>query len=648
MKKFVAGMTATALFVSMAIEAEAAIKKVGASAKIKSGKLVSKKTGKALKGHVRYKSKVYYNGKPYTGVKDSTYYKKGSAASGTYKSKVYRKGKAYTGVIRDVYYKKGTKASGTYDGKVYVNGALHTGMQDDVLYLDGEKFSGLNDGVYYDEGQPLTGEQQGLYYYDGKLFSGVVDQSLYIEGKKPAGYKLHEAILYNNGDIETEAVHFNERWYVGGKIATGSIVTADGEQLYVKDGVEVSDDDEEVPDDAPSSPPEEPRGYELISGKLYYNGTLAPGTQLHHDVLYQNGTRATGITSYNNRYYDGGVLANGLIRAGNKQLYVVQGEPFSGIKDYVEYEQGQPVSDYYYTNGTLYDKGQPNVGVVLYKGKWFNGPGLANGLTLINGAETMLQQGVKVSGLIDNIYYQDGLRFTGVAHKILYTNGVRETGRKWYGGQFFIDGLQVEGIFIDNGLYYVNGALANGRYDVPELGIRYLVNGVLANGLVHGIYYKDGQRMRGFAIIGGKLYNDGVPNIGVKRFDGLWYYNQYPASGVIFTTAGEEYAVEKGLGITGYYQFAYYVNGKLEQGYVLRGGELYYNGRPHNSIVEYEGVWYARTKPAHGIHTIQNDTYCFDNGQKYTGMYQERYFVDGRLAQGEHDGKNYVDGIEQL
>lgn len=106
MKKVVAGVTATVLFGAMAGEAEAAMKKVSSSAKIKSGKLVSKKTGMALKGHVRYKSKVYYNGKPFNGVKDSTYYKKGTRASGTYKGTVYRKGQAYTGVIREVYYKK--------------------------------------------------------------------------------------------------------------------------------------------------------------------------------------------------------------------------------------------------------------------------------------------------------------------------------------------------------------------------------------------------------------------------------------------------------------------------------------------------------------------------------------------------------------
>lgn len=546
--------------------------------------------------------------------------------------------------------KKGAKASGTYKGKEYRSGVLYTGVKNNVRYANGEKFSGLDNGIYYDEGQPLTGEQGGLYYVDGTLFSGVTDQSYYLDGAKPVGYVVHEGILYCDGDIETATVRVLNVWYAGGKIANGSIVTADGEQLYVKNGIEVVEDEDVPsmePDDEPTSPPDESRGYELMMGKLYYNGQLAAGTQLYNKVLYKNGTRATGIDFYANRYYDGGVLANGLIRVGHQQLYVVQGKLFSGVKDYVEYEQGQPVSDYYYASGMLYYKGQPNVGVVRYKEKWFNGPVLANGLTMIHGVETMLQQGVKVSGLWNDVYYSDGFRFTGVAHKILYTNGVRETGRKWYGGQFFVDGQQVEGIFIENGLYYVNGALANGRYDVPALGIRYLVDGQLANGLVHGIYYKDGQRLRGFSVINGKLYHDGMPNVGVKRFDGLWYANQYVANGVIFTATGEEYAVEHGRGITGYYQFAYYVNGKLEEGYVLRGGELYSNGRPHNNLVEYEGVWYARTKPAHGIHTIQNVTYCFDNGQKYTGMYQERYFVDGRLAQGEYGGKTYVDGIEQ-
>ncbi|MGN5454473.1 MAG: hypothetical protein ACI4XN_00655, partial [Candidatus Kurthia intestinigallinarum] len=389
------------------------------------------------------------------------------------------------------------------------------------------------------------------------------------------------------------------------------------------------------------------RGYELISGKLYYNGVIATGTQLYNENLYSNGVLSVGIASYHDRYYENGTLANGLITVGNQQLLVSQGRLASGVKDYVEYVNGEAVSDFYYTNGTLYFKGQPNVGVVLFRDKWFNGATLANGLTVIHGVERMLSQGVNVTGLVDDIYYKDGVRFTGVAQKILYTNGVRETGRKWHGGLFFVDGLQVEGIFLDNGIYYVNGALATGRYDVPGLGVRYLVKGVLANGLVQGIYYKDGERMRGLMLIGGKLYYDGVPNTGVKRFEDNWYYNEYPATGIIFTAAGEEYAVENGKGVTGFYQLAYYVNGKLEEGYVLRSGELYFNGRPHNHIVEYEGIWYARTKPAHGVYTINNVTYCFDNGVKFTGFYHERYFSEGVLAQGPHNGKNYVDGIEQ-
>lgn len=662
MKKPMAIVTAAALVISMASEAQAAIKKVGASVELKLGKLVSKKTGKLVKGHVRYKAKVYYNGKLFTGVKDSTYYKKGVMASGTYKAKVYRKGAPYTGVIRDVYYKKGVASSGTYEGKVYENGALYSGLQGEVLYADGEKVSGLLDGVYYEAGAPYSGEQDGVYLEDGKAFSGVVDQSLYVDGKKPVGYELYKGALYYDGDIETATVQVHNIWYAGGKIANGSITTEAGEQFHVVNGLEVSDSEQETPDDttvpdleaddeasevpeAPEQP--QPRGYELISGKLYYDGVVTTGTQLYNDQLYMNGVLSVGIASYNDRYYENGTLANGLITAGNKQLLVAQGRPFSGVKDYVEYVNGEAVSDYYYTNGTLYFKGQPNVGVVLFRDKWFNGALLANGLTVINGVERMLAQGVNVTGLESDIYYKDGVRFSGVAQKILYTNGVRETGRKWHGGLFFVDGLQVEGIFLDNGFYYVNGVLATGRYDVPGLGVRYLVNGVLANGLVHGIYYKDGERMRGLVLVGDQLYFDGVPNTGVRRFEDKWYYNQYPATGVIFTAAGEEYAVENGKGVTGFYQFAYYVNGKLEEGYVLRSGELYLNGRPHNHIVEYEGIWYARSKPAHGVYTINNVTYCFDNGIKLTGFYHERYFSEGVLAQGNHNGKNYVDGIEQ-
>ena len=294
MKKLIVGLAATALFVTMSSEAEAVIKKASKQTTIKSSKLVSTKTGRVLKGYVQYKSKIYYNGKSFTGVKAGIYYKKGVTASGTYKAKIYRKGAPYTGVIRDVYYKKGIASSGTYKGKVYANGALYSGLQDEVLYADGEKVSGLLEGVYYEEGAPYSGERDGLYLEEGKVFSGVVDQSLYVDGKKPAGYKLYEGILYYDGDIETATVQVNDVWYAGGKLANGSITTEAGEQFHVVNGLEVSDSEPEIPDDttAPDSEtddevseaPKQPqlRGYELISGKLYYDGVIATGTQLYH------------------------------------------------------------------------------------------------------------------------------------------------------------------------------------------------------------------------------------------------------------------------------------------------------------------------------------------------------------------------------
>lgn len=74
MKTLIVGLAATALFVTMSSEAEAVIKKASKQTTIKSGKLVSTKTGRVLKGYVQYKSKVYYNGKSFTGVKAGIYY----------------------------------------------------------------------------------------------------------------------------------------------------------------------------------------------------------------------------------------------------------------------------------------------------------------------------------------------------------------------------------------------------------------------------------------------------------------------------------------------------------------------------------------------------------------------------------------------
>lgn len=75
----------------------------------KTGKLVSAKTGKVVKGYKTYKSVLYKDGKKFTGVYNKTYYKSGKKATGTYKNVYYKTGKAFTGVANKTYYKAGKK-----------------------------------------------------------------------------------------------------------------------------------------------------------------------------------------------------------------------------------------------------------------------------------------------------------------------------------------------------------------------------------------------------------------------------------------------------------------------------------------------------------------------------------------------------------
>lgn len=690
MKKLVLSAATATLLLSMGVDAEAAIKKVSSNVKIKGTKLVYKSNGKVVKGFVKFKKKVYKNGYIYTGLKDKTYYKRGVKGNGIYKKKMYQKGKIFTGVVKDTYYKKGVKASGTVAGKVYEKGALFSGVRRDVVYEAGVPLNGTKDNVFYQNGTVYTGTAAGVRYEDGerveglvddvfyqkgKPLTGVIDQVLYMNGEKPLGYTVYEKKLYNDGELETDVVKVDQIWYAGGQVATGKIVSQDGQEIVVANGLEVAEEDQEtvvneeddvstgvddeleepVETDTEETPsqsqpaPTTPVGYEVINGKLYYNGKLYTPKYVYEQVLYDGGKRAVGVQKYQSLYYDNGTLATGDIAYNGKILKMKNGALVSGIEDGKYYQNGLPATGV--VGGLLYENGNKSTGIALYKNKYYKDATLATGDVVYNGKTVTVQNGVPLNGVIDGKYYINGVLSTGIVNRIYYIDGIKATGREWYNGLFFIDGEQVDGIFEDNGKYYVNGKLATGLYDVKDLGVRYIVAGELANGLYGGIYYENGERLKGLALKDGKLLKDGIPNIGIVQYDdgygAKWYYNAFVANGVLFTQLGEEIAVKDGVGITGSYNNVYYINGKLEQGLVLRNGELYKNGRPNNTLVEYEGIWYARTKPANGIQQVANKTILFENGLKYSGVYANRLYENGVLKQGEHieGGILYINGI---
>lgn len=126
-----------------------------ATVKVSKGKLVSAKSGKAVKGYKSYKGVLYKNGKKFTGLYKNTYYKSGKKGTGLYKN---------------VYYKAGKKGSGWVGSgsskKWYQDGKLLTGLgkNSGKLFIKGKYANGI---VTYKGVEKL--------YKDGVVVKTVVD-----------------------------------------------------------------------------------------------------------------------------------------------------------------------------------------------------------------------------------------------------------------------------------------------------------------------------------------------------------------------------------------------------------------------------------------------------------------------------------------
>ncbi|MGE7917426.1 S-layer homology domain-containing protein [Viridibacillus sp. NPDC093762] len=126
-----------------------------ATVKVSKGKLVSAKSGKAVKGYKSYKGVLYKNGKKFTGLYKNTYYKTGKKGTGLYKN---------------VYYKAGKKGSGWVGSgsskKWYQDGKLLTGLgkNSGKLFIKGKYANGI-----------VTYKGQEKLYKDGVVVKTVVD-----------------------------------------------------------------------------------------------------------------------------------------------------------------------------------------------------------------------------------------------------------------------------------------------------------------------------------------------------------------------------------------------------------------------------------------------------------------------------------------
>ena len=222
----------------------------------------------------------------------------------------------------------------------------------------------------------------------------------------------------------------------------------------------------------------------------------------------------------------------------------------------------------------------------------------------------------------DWYFFKDGRKYTGwgkdnAGEKYFangkYANWWYDDGSDWY---FFKDGRKYTGWGKDNAgeHYYVNGKYANGRYN----GKNY-VNGKeesIKDGYSNNLFYSNNR-------LANWWYDDGSD----------WYFFK---DGRKYTGWGKDNAGEH-----------YYVNGKYANGQY--NGKNYVNGKEESEKNGYvNNLFYSNNRLANWWYDDGSDWYFFKEGKKYTGWGKdnagEHYFVNGKYANGQYNGKNYVNG----
>ena len=347
-------------------------------------------------------------------------------------------------------------------------------------------------------------------------------------------------------------------------------------------------------------------------GQLFYNSNKL-ANWWHDDgsgwYFFKDGKKYTGWGKDNagEHYYVNGKYANGQYNGKNyvngKEKSIKDG--YSNNLFYSNnrlanwwYDDG---SDwYFFKDGKKYTGwGKDNAGEHYYvNGKYANGQ--YNGKNYVNGKEESVKEGYS-----NNLFYSNNR----------LANWWHDDGSDWY---FFKDGKKYTGWGKDNAgeHYYVNGKYANGQYN----GKNY-VNGKeksIKDGYSNNLFYSNNR-------LANWWYDDGSD----------WYFFK---DGKKYTGWGKDNAGEH-----------YYVNGKYANGQY--NGKNYVNGKEGNPNGYVNNLFYSNNKLANSWHDDGQDWYFFKDGRKYTGWgidgNGERYFVNGKYANGQYNGKNYVNGEEK-
>lgn len=240
MKKIALAAVTTAMLLSTVEATEAMPASAAATVQLKDGVLLSKATGKPVKGYKVYKGCLYKNGSlakgrvKYGSGKNLKLYLNGRLEKGLYITRDYKyafndgkliKGKSFfDGELNDRYYQDGVLTKRIYvnsKGKLYENKSLKKGdyvisdLDDNYyslnLYTNGTLSKGyhfadykkktylfkdgristaiLYKGKLYQKGLPgtknkLIQDEHGKYYYNDALANGAIDEYIYDNGKR--------------------------------------------------------------------------------------------------------------------------------------------------------------------------------------------------------------------------------------------------------------------------------------------------------------------------------------------------------------------------------------------------------------------------------------------------------------------------------
>ena len=590
----------------------------------------------------------------------------------------------------DIFYVNGKPANGWYiyektiyyfkDGKKFT-GYIQIGKRYKYV-VNGLYAYGYANGIFYDYGSPYNGwKYDGIkefYFKEGKKFTGTIKEDdgekYIINGEYAKGYI--EGLFYSDGKLGDWWVNDGTAWYFfrDGKKFTGKAVDGNGRRYFVngkyangvyegkvyKDGVETS-------------------GNIYVNGVFYVKGKPANGWYEDEDITFyfKEGKKFTGfiqigeINKYivNGRYaygyandifYTYGVPVNGWQFDGIKKFYFKEGKKFTGsIKE--EDEEKYIINGEYargYIRGLFYSDGK--------LGNWWFNDGTAwyffrdgkkhNGFGVDGNGERYFVNGKYANGDYEGKFYKDGVETTGKTYinDVFYVNGKvvsgwYDDGTAWY---FFKDGKKLTGKAVDgngemqffNGkyanryidnIYYKDGKIANWWCDdgtawyffqdgkkftglgVDGNGERYFVNGKYANGIYNDKLYKDGVETTE------KIYINDIFYVNGKLAN--WWYDDGTAW--YFFKDGKKFT---GKAVDGNGEMQFF-NGKYASRYV--DNNYYKDGKLANWWCDDGTAWYF-----------------FKDGKKFTGHgvdgNGERYFVEGKYANGFYEGKLYKDGVE--